>query len=105
MLHNQEVQINELQQQLESGVDEVKSDMPDKISAADLLNDTPPHSFSDEQATESETVVSENPVSEDQSYENSNHEDSSADGSQKSVTAEAETEAPASSATAKQEKT
>ncbi len=34
MLHNQEVQINELQQQLKSGVDEVKSDLPSGLSAA-----------------------------------------------------------------------
>lgn len=33
MLHNQEVQINELQQQLKSGINEVKSELP----AADLL--------------------------------------------------------------------
>jgi len=39
MLHNQEVQINELQQQLKSGVDDVKSSMP-KVSSRDILNDT-----------------------------------------------------------------
>ena len=50
MLHNQEVQINELQQQLKAGVDEVKADMPDPVSAADILNDTASHSSNDEQA-------------------------------------------------------
>jgi sec-independent protein translocase protein TatB len=48
MLHNQEVQINELQQQIKSGVDEVKADLPDPSSAMDVLNDTPSHSFYDE---------------------------------------------------------
>lgn len=35
VLHNQEVQINELQRQLKSGIDEVKSEMP----SADILKD------------------------------------------------------------------
>ncbi|VAW55042.1 Twin-arginine translocation protein TatB [hydrothermal vent metagenome] len=35
MLHNQEVQINELQQQLKSGVDDVKADMPSSNIMAD----------------------------------------------------------------------
>ncbi len=35
MLHNQEVQINELQQQLKSGVDDVKADMSSKNILAD----------------------------------------------------------------------
>ena len=39
MLHNQEVQINELQQQLKSGVDDVKSSMPN-VSSSDILDDT-----------------------------------------------------------------
>ena len=50
MLHNQEVQINELQQQLKTGVDEVKAGMPDSVSAADILTDTASHTFNDEQA-------------------------------------------------------
>jgi len=41
MLHNQEVQINELQQQLKNNVDDVKSD---------FLTDVPSHSFYDEPA-------------------------------------------------------
>jgi sec-independent protein translocase protein TatB len=44
MLHNQEVQINELQQQIKAGVDDIKPN----ISAADILTDTPSHSFHDE---------------------------------------------------------
>ena len=44
MLHNQEVQINELQQQLKKGVDDIKPD----VSADDILTDTPSHSFHDE---------------------------------------------------------
>ncbi|MBE9567209.1 MAG: twin-arginine translocase subunit TatB [Proteobacteria bacterium] len=45
MLHNQEVQINELQQQLKAGVDEVKADLPDSNVLSDLhgLNDTAIH--------------------------------------------------------------
>lgn len=54
MLHNQEVQINELQQQLKSGVDEIKSDLPSGLSAADILTDTPSHSFHDEPSDASE---------------------------------------------------
>jgi len=49
MLHNQEVQINELQQQIKSGVDEVKADMPDAVSTADILSESPSYSFIDEQ--------------------------------------------------------
>ena len=49
MLLNQEVQINELQKQLKTGVDEVKADMPDPVSAADILSESPSHSFIDEQ--------------------------------------------------------
>lgn len=52
MMHNQEVQINELQQQLKSGVDDVKSSLPDvsdsDISTADILGDTASHSSSGE---------------------------------------------------------
>ena len=47
ILHNQDVQINELQKQLKAGVDDVKSDMPENISASELMADTPSHSFDD----------------------------------------------------------
>jgi len=53
MLHNQEVQINELQQQLKAGVDDVKSDLPENITTSDILSDTPSHSFYDEADAES----------------------------------------------------
>jgi len=42
MLHNQEVQINELQQQLKTGVDEVTAGMP---TASDVLQDSARHSI------------------------------------------------------------
>ena len=44
MLHNQEVQINELQQQLKGSMEEVKADLP----SAGILTDVPAHSFYDE---------------------------------------------------------
>jgi sec-independent protein translocase protein TatB len=44
MLHNQEVQINELQQQLKGGINSVKADLP----TSDFLTDVPAHSSSDE---------------------------------------------------------
>lgn len=46
MLHNQEVQINELQEQIKSGVNDVKSDVSDATSAA--IDDTETYSFHDE---------------------------------------------------------
>ena len=49
MLHNQEVQINELQQQIKTGVEDIKPD----LSATDILTDTPSHSFHDEAAEDS----------------------------------------------------
>jgi len=45
MLHNQEVQINELQQQLKSGVDEIKADLPASAPLTDILEDSTTHSF------------------------------------------------------------
>jgi sec-independent protein translocase protein TatB len=51
ILHNQEVQINELQQQLKAGVDDVRSDLPDDISVSDVLEDSPTHSFSEQPAS------------------------------------------------------
>ena len=60
MMHNQEVQINELQQQLKTGVDEIKSDVPDNISVSELLEDSPSHSNHDEQVPGSDSVEPEN---------------------------------------------
>ncbi len=77
MLHNQEVQINELQQQLKTGVDEIKSDLPDPASALDTLNDTASHTFYDvpdvadkssgksSEATQTDSMVSADPHSKD----------------------------------------
>ena len=72
MLHNQEVQINELQQQIKTGVDEVKADMPDPVSAADILSESPSHSFIDEQddVTDVPSVASSS-VSDDKSDDTS----------------------------------
>lgn len=48
MLHNQEVQINELQQKLTSSVTDVGSDITKDLPASDFLTDTPEHTFQDE---------------------------------------------------------
>jgi sec-independent protein translocase protein TatB len=53
MLHNQEVQINELQSQLKSGIDSVKSDIHDPRD--DIMTDVPSHSFYDEPQPEDST--------------------------------------------------
>ena len=66
MLHNQEVQINELKQQLQDGVDKVGQDVSKDVSkdvgqpvdkdspGSDILTDVPTHSFYDtEQASSS----------------------------------------------------
>jgi sec-independent protein translocase protein TatB len=56
MLHNQEVQINELQQQLKSGVDKVGSDLSRDIPSPDITTDMPSHSLQDEEAENSAVV-------------------------------------------------
>ena len=48
MLHNQEVQINELQQQLKSGIDDVGSEIKKDLPASDILTDVPSHTFHDD---------------------------------------------------------
>ena len=48
MLHNQEVQINELQQQLKSGIDDVGSEIKKDLPASDFLTDAPSHTFHDD---------------------------------------------------------
>lgn len=45
ILHNQEVQINELQQQLKAGVDNVRSELPDDVDVSGVIEDSPTHSF------------------------------------------------------------
>jgi sec-independent protein translocase protein TatB len=49
MLHNQEVQINELQQQLKSGIDDVGAEINKDMPSPDILTDTPSQSADDEQ--------------------------------------------------------
>lgn len=55
MLHNQEVQINELQQQLKTGVDKIKADLP----SSDLLKDETSDSFHDEQAAPEPSAIAD----------------------------------------------
>ena len=48
MLHNQEVQINELQQQLKAGADNIGADVKSGVEADlknDIMSDVPSHSF------------------------------------------------------------
>ena len=52
MMHNQEVQINELQQKLKSSIDDVKSELP----SADFLKDSPSDPIYDEVDAESGDV-------------------------------------------------
>ena len=70
MLHNQEVQINELQQQLKTGVDEVGTEIKKDLPSSDLLSDTPSHSFHEEQSAEPEKAESENSAVDDASQAN-----------------------------------
>jgi len=62
MLHNQEVQINELQQQLKSGVASVESDI-----SGDILSDSETHSFHEEDLDDikQDDINQENSQSED----------------------------------------
>ncbi|MCK4675897.1 MAG: twin-arginine translocase subunit TatB [Gammaproteobacteria bacterium] len=57
MLHNQEVQINELQQQLKSGVDDVGSALKKDMPSSDFLSDVPSHTFDDESDDEQKESV------------------------------------------------
>ena len=60
MLHNQEVQINELQQQLKTSVDGVSADIKKDLPSSDFLTDTPSHSFHEELAPDTEGPETEN---------------------------------------------
>lgn len=59
ILHNQEVQINELQQQLKAGASDIESDVtsnirtdiPDNISLDDVMEDSPTHAFHEESSS------------------------------------------------------
>jgi sec-independent protein translocase protein TatB len=53
MLHNQEVQINELQQQLKSSVDDVGSEISKDMPSSGSVTDVPSHTFKDEKPDES----------------------------------------------------
>lgn len=55
MLHNQEVQINELQQQLKTGVDGIKADLP----SSDFLKDEASHSFHDEPTAPESSAIAD----------------------------------------------
>jgi len=52
MLHNQEVQINELQQQIKSSVDNVGSEISKDNPSSDILTDAPSHSIQEEKSDE-----------------------------------------------------
>lgn len=67
ILHNQEVQINELQQQIKTGVDKVGTDIKKDMPASDFLSDTPSHSFHEEQAPEAEKIEPEQATVDDES--------------------------------------
>jgi len=62
LLHNQEVQINELQQQIKSSVDEVGSDLKKDLPASDLLANTSSHTMHDEKSQQNaeQSSASEN---------------------------------------------
>jgi len=60
LLHNQKVQIDELQQQVKSSVDEIKADIPDINATVDALNDRSSHSFYDEPVADSKKTLDNN---------------------------------------------
>jgi sec-independent protein translocase protein TatB len=62
LLHNQEVQINELQQQLKAGVDDIKSELPDDVAGNDLLPESTTHFFHDERDDEVEPAEDHSPA-------------------------------------------
>ena len=52
ILHNQEVQINELQQQIKSSVDNVGSEISQDNPSSDIRTDAPSHSIQEEKPDE-----------------------------------------------------
>jgi len=54
MLHNQEVQINELQQQLKAGADDISAGVQADVKA-DIMSDEPSHAFREEDDDDDET--------------------------------------------------
>jgi sec-independent protein translocase protein TatB len=65
MLHNQEVQINELQQQLKTSVDDVTADIKKDMPSHDFLTDTSTHSIHEEPTPDSKNTETEDPVAAD----------------------------------------
>jgi len=59
MLHNQEVQITELQQQLKTGINERRTKIKKELPSSDFLSDTPSHSVHEEQDSDVKNEGSE----------------------------------------------
>lgn len=57
MLHNQEVQINELQQQLKAGADDISAGVKADVNT-DIMTDVPSHSFHDREEDDDEDETS-----------------------------------------------
>ena len=62
MLHNQEVQINELQQQLKAGADDISAGVQADAKAG-IMTDEPSHAFREEDDDEDETSYGDDDVS------------------------------------------
>ncbi len=77
MLHNQEVQINELQQQLKTGVDDVGSEIKKDMPSSDILTDVPAHTFHDDDLSDAGQGESVQENSEDPSVASSDSNSSS----------------------------
>ncbi len=65
ILHNQEVQINELQQKIKTGVDAVSTNIKKDMPSSDFLNDTLSEPSHEETSPDSKNVSSENSVSDE----------------------------------------
>jgi sec-independent protein translocase protein TatB len=87
MLHNQEVQINELKQQLQDGVDKVGQDVRNDVGhhadkdspRSDILTDVPTHSFYDTEQTDSSPEQAEKPSAESSSASSDSTSDAESD--------------------------
>ena len=65
ILHNQEVQINELQQKIKTDVDIVSTNIKKDMPSSDFLGDTLSHSFHEEQDADVKEADSESQASDD----------------------------------------
>ncbi len=65
LLHNQEVQINELQQKIKTSVDNVGAELKKDIPTSDFLTDTSSHTFHDDVPADKPQNVEIAAVSED----------------------------------------